>query len=63
MAKREMDEVNALFSAVQKYVESRGGTVLVAGGPNIMRFEPNKQYHFQVVINCTGKIPPKPEGK
>ena len=59
----DRDEIDELFLATKKYIEARGGTLTVANGPMLRTFTPGSKYDYQVVINCSGKLPPKPENK
>lgn len=55
----EKDVIHELFLAVQKYVEMRGGTVLVAGGPDVYHDPADRKNKFTVVVKCTGLLPDK----
>ena len=49
--------VFALYEAVQSYVESRGGSVVVAGGIEFQEWPGDMGHQFRVAIRCTGSKP------
>ena len=52
------DEAYALYAAVQKYVESRGGNIAVIGGIQIQSQWPGEsEFHFRVAVKCLGRKP------
>ena len=57
MPKRK-DEYVKLYEAVGRYVKSKGGNVVVAGGIQIQKWPSDGPYQFTpVAIKCTGKPP------
>jgi len=70
MKKRERilghDPVSQLYRAVIRYVESRGGNVLVIGGVQVQEWPEESAYSFRIAVRCTGGKPtfaPLPEGR
>lgn len=51
------DVVERLYFAVQDYVCSRGGNVLVAGGVQVIQWPYQPDTQFSIVVKCTGKKP------
>lgn len=55
------EAADALLEAVGKYIATRGGSVLVAGGIWIEHDSPMLDpYRFRVSIQCTGRVPDPP---
>jgi hypothetical protein len=50
------DPVSQLYRAVVRYVESMGGSVLVVGGIQILRWPGERAGSFMVGVKCTGKL-------
>ena len=46
-----------LYEAVKKYVEKRGGSVLVIGGLALVKENPLLKYNYGVMVRITGKKP------
>lgn len=54
VADKDMD---ALYDAVAEYVKSRGGSVVVVGGIQILHEEESRDRNFLVAVRCTGTPP------
>lgn len=52
---------DALQRAVVKYIESRGGSVLVVGGIQIQQWPGEPSCNFTIAVKCTGRKPDKPK--
>lgn len=52
-------DADRLFQAVSKYIEASGGTVVVAGPIQIIRWPFDAEYKFTLGIQITGKAPPR----
>lgn len=50
------EKLNALYHALQDYIESVGGSVVVAGGVEVRQI-PGDEFRYETVIRCTGKPP------
>jgi hypothetical protein len=50
------DPVSQLYRAVARYVASKGGSVLVTGGIQILRWPGDGVGNFAVGVKCTGKL-------
>lgn len=62
MAKRKKtrpynDIIDDLYLAVQQYVESNGGNVVVIGGVQVQQWPFDLEHNFTIGIRCTGKKP------
>jgi len=49
-----------LYSALANYVKVRGGSVVVAGGVQVIQYVNSPKYRWSVEILCTG-VPPQKE--
>ena len=49
--------VDALYRAVQKYVELNGGKLIVVGGIQVQQWLGDAKYNFVVAVRCTGVLP------
>lgn len=49
--------VNALYRAVQRYVKSNGGTVIVAGGIQMQEWPNDGSLNYTIAVKCFGKKP------
>ena len=49
--------VDALYKAVIKYVESRGGTAVVIGDIALVQEDPFRKFNYGVMVRITGKKP------
>jgi hypothetical protein len=63
MGERELTDdekatIEAMYRAVQKYVEMRGGTVIVASGPDVMQWASDRKLNYTIAVRCTG-VPPQ----
>lgn len=50
-------EAVRLYKAVARYVEKRGGAVLVAGGIQIIQWPGTRPGNFTLAVSCTGRVP------
>lgn len=62
MAKRKKtrpynDIIDDLYLAVQQYVESKGGSVVVIGGVQVQQWPNDLEHNFTIGIRCMGKKP------
>lgn len=55
------DPVDQLYRAVERYVLSNQGTVLVIGGVSVMMLPGEPRGNYYICVKCLGKKPPKPE--
>lgn len=46
-----------LYKAVQEYVETRGGKIIVAGGVGVIEWPNDSEFNFTIGIRCTGRKP------
>lgn len=53
---KKKDVTDKLYDAVVKYIESKGGRVIVIGGVEIQQF-PENDFNYKLAIRCTGKKP------
>lgn len=51
------DHIDRLYRAVEAYVKSAGGGVMVIGGIQIIQWPDDGKYKFTVGIKCCGTIP------
>lgn len=49
-------DVDRLYVAVQKYVENRGGKLMVIGGVEVQNWDEGA-FKFRVAVRCLGRIP------
>jgi len=54
--RRPTDKLNCLYRAVQEYIESQGGSVVVAGPIQILRW-PGGLLKWNLVVACVGRAP------
>lgn len=53
-----MDEATQdFYAAVAKYVEAKGGKVLVIGGVQVTHNQEDRRYNWVLGVKCTGRIP------
>ncbi len=55
------DPETQLYRAVRRYVESRGGKLIVIGGVRIIRLSGDPKLCFHLSVKCTGQEPDKPK--
>lgn len=55
--RRPTDKIDCLYRAVQDYVESKGGSVVVAGPVSIMQWLGDRKLKYSVVVSCVGRLP------
>lgn len=48
-----------LYETVKRYVEAQGGTALVLGGIEVIKYSDDWKYNYRLAVRITG-IPPKP---
>lgn len=56
---KNADTVDKLYLAVQKYVEDRGGKIVVIGGIQIQEWPDDPKGSYLVAVRCLGKKPEK----
>lgn len=56
-AKGSTRHVDRLYKAVQNYIESGGGKLVVVGGIGIQEWPGEGTYSFRVAIRCSGRKP------
>lgn len=61
--RRPTDKLDCLYRAAQEYVESQGGSVLVAGPVSVMRWPGDRPLKWTLAIACTGRPPNSGEVK
>ena len=65
MAKRKINTgdkvVGRLYEAVRDYVETRGGTVVVIGGIQIVQMPDDLKMNWGLNVRITGKKPTLPK--
>ena len=49
--------VDNLYKAAAKYIELRGGSILVAGGVQVIKYPGSLKYNWTLGIPCTGNPP------
>jgi hypothetical protein len=52
-------EIEALYKAVDDYVKSLGGSVIVIGGIEVQEWPVDSQFEFKIAVRCLGKKPSK----
>lgn len=52
---------DALQRSVVRYIESRGGSVLVVGEIQIQQWPGELPCNFTIAVKCTGRKPDKPK--
>lgn len=52
-----------LYRAVRRYVESKGGSILVIGGVQIEQWPGDGEFKFVVGVRCMGRKPKAEEKK
>lgn len=57
--KKEDDDTDKLYKAVQNYIEGRGGKLLIIGGVEIIEMPDDNKGIFHFAIKCMGKRPEK----
>ena len=55
--RKRINDYDVLYKAVQKYVENRGGKIMVIGGIEVQQWPEDSAMTFRVAIRCTGKKP------
>lgn len=54
------DPTSQLYRAVRRYVESKGGSILVIGGVQVEQWPGDGEFKFVVGIRCMGRKPKPP---
>ena len=54
------DPESQLYRAVRRYVESKGGSLMVIGGVETQEWPEDGKFKFRVAVRCMGR---KPAGK
>lgn len=57
MSDTKENDTMELYAAVQKYIENRGGKVLIIGGVSIIQFPDDPQMNYSIAIKITGRKP------
>lgn len=52
-------DVEELYAAVRRYVETRGGKLIVIGGVSVMRLPGEPDEAFYLAVKCLGRKPEK----
>jgi len=53
------DPGTSLLRAVQRFVLSKGGTVLVIGGIQVQEWPGEGKFKYRIAVQCVGKKPTK----
>lgn len=51
------DPESQLYRAVRRYVESKGGSLVVIGGIETQEWPEDGRFKFRVAVKCMGKKP------
>lgn len=51
------DATSQLYRAVIRYVESKGGKLLVIGGVQVQEWPEDAAYKFRLAVGCLGRKP------
>jgi len=51
------DPTSQLYRAVIRYIESKGGSVLVIGGAQIQQWPGEREFNYVLGVRCTGRKP------
>ena len=64
MTNKKPSDIMKLYKAIQEYVESRGGKVLVIGGVETIKWPDDREFNYTLGIRITGIKPEtQPEEK
>lgn len=55
--RKPIDPTNALYAAINAYVKSKGGSIVVIGGIQIQQWPDDLKFNYTVAIKCTGQLP------
>lgn len=55
---KRLDDMDRLYKAVQNFVESRGGKLVVIGGVEVQKWPTDNEFVFRIAVKCMGKQPP-----
>lgn len=50
-------QVDALYKAVQAWVEHNGGKLVVIGGIQVQQWPQDREFIFHVAVKCMGRLP------
>lgn len=56
-SRKPADPIDALYTAVDAYVKSKGGSIVVIGGIQIQQWPGDLKFNYTVAIKCTGQLP------
>ena len=59
MKSKVSKEIDDLYSAVNAYVKSIGGSIIVIGGIEIQEWPLESEFKFRVAVHCLGRKPTK----
>lgn len=51
------DPGTSLLRAVKRYVESKGGSILVIGGIEVQKYLSEGEFKYRVAVRCMGRSP------
>ena len=54
-----MNDTDKLYSAIRKYIENRGGKVIVIGGVEIAQYPGDRDFTYYIAVKITGRKPEK----
>lgn len=54
------DPESQLYRAVRRYVESKGGSLIVIGGIETQQWPDDREMMFRVAVKCMGRKPTPP---
>jgi hypothetical protein len=60
-AKKRVTPADRLLRAAAKYIEANGGTVIMAGPIQIMRWPGDADYKWSLCVQVMGRAPRPPE--
>lgn len=52
-----MTDTDKLYTAIQEYIENRGGKVLVIGGIQIQQWSGGGSHRYSLAVQITGRKP------
>lgn len=55
------DATSQLYRAVRRYVETRGGNIVVIGGVQVQQWPTDARSCFYLAVKCSGSAPKKPQ--
>lgn len=60
VAKKRNTPLDRLFSAIGKYIEHNGGTAVIAGPVQIMRWPGDAEFKYTLCVQIVGRAPKPP---